>query len=231
MFPCPVCDVKLNSAEQRRAHCRGKNHIKREEARKKAEELGTNFDSTPDHCDVCNVPLTSKMTAIDHFKGKMHQKKVKAVEEQRLGFKNYCEICDVRLQSLKVSEAHFNGKQHHKRERKTSCGIGKGKRSVLDRKSRPSRPRTGDFSTNQEVFCPSLKETPTNSSSWESLNCDNDSEPKDPLSEFRTFRKYQQCYIETFLKLVPNQPLFAAFRPAFFKKRHRLPKKVFHLLH
>lgn len=224
MFPCPVCDVKLNSAEQRRAHCRGKNHIKREEARKKAEELGTNFDSTPDHCDVCNVPLTSKMTAIDHFKGKMHQKKVKAVEEQRQGFKNYCEICDVRLQSLKVSEAHFNGKQHHKRERKTSCGKGQGKRSMLDRKSRPSRPRTGDFSTNQDVFCPSLKETPTNSSSWESLNCDNDSEPKDPLSEFRTFRKYSKATLKLSSNLFQTNPCFT---PVFLKKDTGFQRKCF----
>jgi hypothetical protein len=193
MFPCPVCDVKLNSAEQLRAHCRGKNHIKREEARKKAQELGTDFDSTPDHCDVCNVPLTSKMTAIDHFKGKMHQKKVKAVEEQRKGFKNYCEICEVRLQSLKVSEAHFSGKQHHKRERK--AGKGQAKKILVDRKSsncRTSRPSTDDFSLNQNIFGVVFEETPENSSSWE--NCDNDSEPKDLLSEFRNIRKYKPSY-------------------------------------
>ncbi|XP_028414405.1 uncharacterized protein LOC114537553 [Dendronephthya gigantea] len=188
MYPCPVCDVKLNSVEQRRAHCRGKNHIKREEARKKAEELGTDFDSTPDHCDVCNVPLTSKMTAIDHFKGKMHQKKVKAVEEQRQGFRNYCEICEVRLQSLKVSEAHFTGKQHHKRERKTNSVRGQGKKIPIDKKSSNSRtitPRSDDCLPSQNNFGDVFEETPKNSSSWENLNCDNDSEPKDLLSEFR----------------------------------------------
>ncbi len=191
MFSCPVCDVKLNSAEQLRAHCRGKNHIKREEARKKAEELGTDYDSTPDHCDVCNVPLTSKMTAIDHFKGKLHQKKVKAIEEQRQGFKNYCEICEVRLQSLKVSEAHFNGKQHHRRERKTNSGKVQGKKITTERNSntsRTSRSRSEDFSPSQNIFGV-FEETPAHSSSWENLNCDNDSEPKDLLSEFRNFRK------------------------------------------
>ena len=193
MFPCPVCNVKLNSAEQRRAHCRGKNHIKREEARKKAQELGTDFDSTPDHCDVCNVPLTSKMTAIDHFKGKMHQKKVKSVEEQRQGFKNYCEICEAHLQSLKVSEAHFNGKLHQKRERKANSGKGLGKKIPAERKSSKSRtswPRTEDFSSSQDIIGVVFKETPKNSSSWENLNCDNDVDPKDPLGEFRNSRKY-----------------------------------------
>ena len=231
MFPCPVCDVKLNSAEQRRAHCRGKNHIKREEARKKAEELGTDFDSTPDHCEVCNVPLTSKMTAIDHFKGKMHQKKVKAVEEQRQGFKNYCEICEVRLQSLKVSEAHFNGKQHHKRVRKTSCGKAQGRKITIGGKLRPSRPRTGDFSTTQNIFDVTSKETATSSSSWESLNCDNDSEAQDPLSEFRTFRKYKRSYIKTFVSnLCLTNRCFTGFRSAFFKKDRRFQRKCFHLL-
>jgi stress response protein YsnF len=217
MFPCPVCDVKLNSAEQRRAHCRGKNHIKREEARKKAQELGTDFDSTPDHCDVCNVPLTSKMTAIDHFKGKMHQKKVKAVEEQRQGFKNYCEICEVRLQSLKVSEAHFNGKQHHKRERKTNAGKGQSRKISIDRKSinsRTSRPRTEDFSPSQNIFGDVFEETAKNSSSWENLNCDNDTEPKDLLSEFRSIRKYKP----TRLKFAcPNEPYQLLFSPCFSK--------------
>ena len=194
MFPCLVCDVKLNSAEQLRAHCRGKNHIKREEARKKAEELGTDFDSTPDHCDVCNVPLTSKMTAIDHFKGKMHQKKIKAVEEQRQGFKNYCEICERPLQSLKVSEAHFKGKQHNKRERKTHSGKGQGKKIPIVRKSGvscTSRTRAKDFSPNQNIFGVVFEETPMNSSSWEHLNCDNDTEAKDLFSEFRNSSKYK----------------------------------------
>lgn len=208
MFPCPICDVKLNSAEQRRAHCRGKNHIKREEARKKAEELGTDFDNTPDHCDVCNVPLTSKMTAIDHFKGKMHQKKVKAVEDQRQGFKSYCDICEVRLQSLKVSEAHFNGKQHSKRERKTNCGKVQGKKMPIDRKStnyRPSRPKPGNVSQCQNIFGVVFDESSKNSTSWENLNCDNESEPKDPFSEFRNFRKYKPSFRQTVL---PNPVLF-----------------------
>ena len=193
MFPCPICDVKLNSAEQRRAHCRGKNHIKREEARKKAEELGTDFDSTPDHCDVCNVPLTSKMTAIDHFKGKMHQKKVKAVADQRQGFKNYCDICEVPLQSLKVSEAHFNGKQHCKRQRKTNSAKGQGKKIPIERKSthcRSSRPKPEAFSTSQNFFGVLADESSTISTSWENLNCDNEAEPKDLFSEFRNSRKY-----------------------------------------
>jgi hypothetical protein len=194
MFPCPVCDVKLNSAEQLRAHCRGKNHIKREEARKKAEELGTDFDSTPDHCDVCNVPLTSKMTAIDHFKGKLHQKKVKANEEQRQGFKNYCDICEVRLQSLKVSEAHFNGKQHQKRERKTNSGKGQGKKMPIERKSnasRTTRSRNEDFSPTLNIYGVVFEETPENSPSWENITNDKHSEANDILGEFRNLRKYR----------------------------------------
>lgn len=181
MFHCTICDVKLNSVEQRRAHCRGKNHIKREEARKKAEELGTDFDKTPDHCEVCNVPLTSKMTAIDHFRGKMHQKKVKALEEQRLGFKNYCEICDIRLQSLKVSQAHFNGKLHKKQERKVLL---KGKKATLQRKN--------NFGASQsEDLKPGIQQrTPKFSSSWENLTYDKDSEPKDIFGEFRFLCKY-----------------------------------------
>ena len=193
MFPCPVCDVKLNSAEQLRAHCRGKNHIKRKEARKKAEELGTDFDSTPDHCDVCNVPLTSKMTAIDHFKGKLHQKKVKAVEEQRQGFKNYCDICEVRLQSLKVSEAHFNGKQHHKRERKNNSGKGQVKKISTDRRSNnlcTAQPKNEEFSPTSNIYGVVFEETLENSPSWENVTGENDREPNDILGEFRNFRKY-----------------------------------------
>lgn len=190
MFPCAICDVKLNSMEQRRAHCRGKNHLKRVAAREKAIELGTDFDSTPDHCDVCNVPLTSKMTAIDHFKGKMHQKKVKAVEDLRQGFRNFCDVCDVRLQSLKVSEAHFNGKQHRKRERKSSLSRGKDKNSTNERKPRETRlKKVGDIS--QTSFGTVNNPSSSNSSStWERLNCDNESDSKDPLSEFRSSCKY-----------------------------------------
>ena len=216
MFACPVCDVKLNSAEQRRAHCRGKNHIKREEARKKAQELGTDFDSTPDHCDICNVPLTSKMTAIDHFKGKLHQKKIKAVDEQRQGFKNYCEICEVRLQSLKVSEAHFNGKQHRKRERKSHSGRGQSKKNPSGGKSdynRPSQPITQDFSQNKNIFCANMEET-LKTSSWESVNCENDTEPKDILSEFRNSRKYINT--ATSKPFCPNTTLLTHPFPVFW---------------
>ena len=189
MFPCSLCEVKLNSLEQKKAHCRGKNHIKRAEAREKALELGTDFDRTPDHCDVCNVPLTSKMTAMDHFKGKMHQKKVKTVEDVRHGFRNFCDVCDVRLQSLKVSEAHFNGKQHKKRERKLSISRVKEKSVLVEKKQVQGKAeKIPDLS--QTSFAVVPNQSSNSRTTWESLNCDSDSDSKDPLSEFQSSRKY-----------------------------------------
>ena len=189
MFPCSLCEVKLNSLEQKKAHCRGKNHIKRAEAREKALELGTDFDRTPDHCDVCNVPLTSKMTAIDHFKGKMHQKKVKTVEDVRHGFRNFCDVCDVRLQSLEVSEVHFNGKQHNKPERKLSISRVKEKSVLVEKKQVQGKAeKIPDLS--QTSFAVVPNQSSNSRTTWESLNCDSDSDSKDPLSEFQSSRKY-----------------------------------------
>ena len=188
MFTCTLCEVNLNSLEQKKAHCREKNHIKRTTARELALELSTDFYRTLDHCDVCNVPLTSKMTAMDHFKGKMHQKKVKTVKD---GFHNFCDVCDVRLQSLEVSEVHFNGKQHNKPERKLSISRVKEKSVLVDKKQVQGKAeKIPDLSQTSFTVLPN--QSSNNRTTWESLNCDSDSDSdsKDPLSEFQSSRKY-----------------------------------------
>ena len=188
MFTCTLCEVNLNSLEQKKAHCREKNHIKRTTARELALELSTDFYRTLDHCDVCNVPLTSKMTAMDHFKGKMHQTKVKTVKD---GFHNFCDVCDVRLQSLEVSEVHFNGKQHNKPERKLSISRVKEKSVLVDKKQVQGKAeKIPDLSQTSFTVLPN--QSSNNRTTWESLNCDSDSDSdsKDPLSEFQSSRKY-----------------------------------------
>ena len=99
---CDICEVSLNSHEQRISHQKGKTHQKRLATRHRAEELLKNGSSVSRHCEICNVTLTSEITALDHFEGKTHKKKERALEKHN-GCKLHGQCCDISELGEKLS--------------------------------------------------------------------------------------------------------------------------------
>lgn len=123
---CEICDVLLNSPEQKISHQKGKNHQKKLSTRQRAEELLKKGSSFSRHCEICNVTLTSEITALDHFEGKSHRKRERALEKHN-GCKLQRQCCDAIRHSGKPfagenrctlnSSISVNGRKFHSTRR------------------------------------------------------------------------------------------------------------------
>lgn len=145
---CDVCDLVFTSQVHAKQHFEGRNHQKKSQSQPKAILSNTapenHFVDCPTSinlsvnneykCDVCNVPLTSEVTAKQHFEGKKHQKNAQihskaAVSNSPLDDyfqdihtqddmpvinQDKCELCDVKFTSFTHASDHLKGKVHMK---------------------------------------------------------------------------------------------------------------------